>query len=215
MDNFKIFYSFHYEDVGNFKANIIRNSSRLKCFHGLLTDQSIWEKFKAKTDSQIKKRIDESKLIDSDATIVLIGKNTHSRRWVKYEIIKSFEAGNTLVGIHINRIKGREVAISRKGLNPFDRLGFKYDEENDILSFYELVDRKWRPFKDLPFIKNKKRNAVFVKGTNFLQWLVGNEKNGRFYRLSEFFYEYTWEKGEHNAETLFQWLKDSHEWLKV
>ncbi|WP_435354274.1 TIR domain-containing protein [Emticicia sp. SJ17W-69] len=215
MDNFNVFYSFHYEDVGNFKANIIRNSSKLKCYKGLLTDQSIWEEFKAKTDAQIKKRIDNSKLIDSDATIILIGKNTHSRRWVKYEIIKSFEAGNTLVGIHINRIKGKEGTISRKGLNPFDRLGFKYDEENEILYFYELVDGTWQPFEDLPSIKNKKRNTVFVKSTNFWQWLRGNEKDGRFYRLSEFFREYSWKTGEHNAETLFQWIKESHDWIII
>ena len=214
MQNFKVFYSFHYEDVGSFKANIIRNSSRLKCYQGLLTDQSIWEEFRAKTDTQIKKRIDNSDLIDSDATIILIGQNTHERRWVKYEIIKSFEAGNTLLGIHINRVKGKE-GITRKGLNPFDRLGFEYDEEEDILRFYELVNRSWKPFKDLPFIENKKKNTVFVKGENFIQWLTGNGKNGRFYRLSEFFPEYTWKTSDHNAEDLYNWIEDSHKWIKV
>lgn len=215
MANFKVFYSFHYEDVGSFKVNIIRNSSRLKCYHGLLTDQSIWEEYKAKSDAQIKKRIDNSELMNSDATVILIGENTHQRRWVKYEIIKSFEAGNTLIGIHINRVKGKNSVISRKGLNPFDRLGFRYDEEKNILRFYELVDRKWQVFKDLPFVENHKENTVFVKPTNIFQQLFGNRKDSNFYRLSDYFPEYTWKVGEHNAETLFDWVKENHEWIKI
>lgn len=214
MDSFKVFYSFHYEDVGSFKANIVRNSSRLKCYQGLLTDQSIWEEFKVNTDKQIKQRIDTSELKKSDATIVLIGQNTYERRWVKYEIIKSFEAGNTLIGIHLNRIKGKE-GITRKGLDPFDRLGFKYDEKKDVLRFYELVDRKWQVFKDLPYVENHKRNAVFVRPTNALQRLFGKEKDKIFYKLSDHFPEYTWKIGEHNAETLYNWIKENHERIDV
>lgn len=215
MNSFKVFYSFHYEDVSSFKANIVRNSARLKCYQGLLTDQSIWEEFKVNTDKQIKQRIDTSELRNSDATIVLIGQNTYERRWVKYEIIKSFEAGNTLIGIHINRIKGKNGVISRKGLNPFERLGFEYDEEKDILRFYELVNRKWQPFKDLPYVKNHKENTVFVRPNNIFRRLFSGDRNGKFYKLSNYFPEYTWKVNEHNAETLFDWVKENHEWIKI
>jgi MTH538 TIR-like domain (DUF1863) len=214
MENFNVFYSFHYEDVGSFKASIIRNTSKLKCYQGLLTDQSIWEEFKAKTDYQIKKRIDSSGLINSDVTVVLIGQNTHERRWVKYEIIKSFESGNTLIGVHINRVKGL-VGITKKGLNPFDRLAFKYDEPNDLLYFYELIDRKWKLFEDLPFVANHKQNTVFIKKPSFFKSLFGKSKHGVMYRLSELFPEYSWKIGEHNATNLHGWINDAHQWIKV
>lgn len=152
MENIKVFYSFHYDDVKNFKANIIRNTSRIKCFQGLLTDKSIWEQFKESNVSLIKERINNSELVDSDATVVLIGQQTHSRTWVKYEIIKSFQFGNSLIGVHINRIKGR-TGITPKGLNPFERLGFKYFEDEDILRFYELNNRSWKPYAKLPVVK--------------------------------------------------------------
>ncbi|WP_428655011.1 TIR domain-containing protein [Runella sp.] len=214
MESFKVFYSFHYEDVGNFKANIIRNTSKIKCYQGLLSDQSIWEEFKAKNASQIKVRIDSSSLIDADATVVLIGQNTHERRWVKYEIIKSFEAGNTLIGVHINRVKGN-IGITRKGLSPFDRLAFRYDENKERLYFLELINGRWQPFEDLPFVNNKTKNSVYVKKTNFIQSIFRRYKDGNLYKLSEFFPEYTWKIGEHNAESLHEWIQESHIWISI
>lgn len=215
MEHFDVFYSFHYDDVSSFKANIIRNSSKLKCYQGLLTDKSIWEPFKVKAPKEIKQRIDESELVNSDATIVLIGEATHSRKWVKYEIIKSFEAGNTLIGINIHKIKGKDEKVTSKGKNPFDRLAFKYDKEKDTLYFYELINRSWRPFKDLPSVKNHKQNSVYVKNRTFGQWLRGESKDGKKYRLSDFFQVYTWQKGQNNAEVLHMWLNKSHKWITV
>lgn len=214
MQNFNVFYSFHYEDVGNFKANIIRNSSRLRCYEGLLTDKSIWEEFKAKSDFLIKNRIDNSPLKDCDVTVVLIGQGTHERRWVKYEIIKSIEHGNSLISIHINRIKGRQ-GITKKGLNPFERLSLKYDERKNIINFYELNNGVWKLFEDLPFVKNKSNNSIFVKETNFFQDLFGVSKHGLKHRLSDFFPEYTWNIKENNAQDLHSWILKAHRWVEL
>jgi hypothetical protein len=215
MEHFGVFYSFHYEDVSSFKANIIRNSSKLKCYQGLLTDKSIWEAFKIKTQKEIKKRIDESELVNSDATIVLIGEETHNRKWVKYEIIKSFEAGNTLIGININKIKGRDENPTKKGRNPFELLAFKYDKEKDTLYFYELINRSWKPFTLLPYIKNDKKNSIYVKDRTFGQWLRGESKEGKRYKLSDFFEVHTWKQGQNNARVLHEWLNESHKWITV
>jgi hypothetical protein len=212
---YSVFFSFHYDDVKSFRANVVRNCHRFTKFNGLFTDSSMWENGRPKTPTQVKKIINESELTLTDITVVLIGQKTYERRWVKYEIIKSFEQGNTLLGIHINRIKGKEKKIVPKGKNPFDRLGFKYKAKSDTLYFYELADRKWRPFKDLPSVRNHKSNSVFIKDIGFWDKLFGRDDRDKFYTLSDFFQTYTWKVGEHNAESLTQWFDNSHEWIMV
>ena len=43
-----VFSSFDYADVGNFRANVVRNSWLLKNKHESFVDGSIWEPLKAK-----------------------------------------------------------------------------------------------------------------------------------------------------------------------
>ena len=40
-------------------------------------------------------------------TRALIGSDVLGRPWVRYELLKSFVRGNSLLGIHINNIKGQ------------------------------------------------------------------------------------------------------------
>jgi hypothetical protein len=49
------FFSFCYEDVKNFKVNVVRNSWLINHSSGTFIDGSIWEKEKSKGPSQIKK----------------------------------------------------------------------------------------------------------------------------------------------------------------
>ena len=80
----------------------------------------------------------EEGLKKTSVTTVLIGDETASRRWVKYEIVKSFERGNGILGIHINRIRGRDQSISARGLNPLDRLAFQISEDGKKIRFMNL-----------------------------------------------------------------------------
>ena len=66
-------------------------------------DAAEFEKIKKGGDPAIKKWID-GQLNGTSVTIVLVGKNTRSSRWVKYEIAKSKEIGNGLLGIDISQI---------------------------------------------------------------------------------------------------------------
>ena len=52
--------------------------------------------------------------------IVLIGTETASRKWVKYEIEKAWRDGKGLFGIYINRLKCPNGSSSTKGANPFN-----------------------------------------------------------------------------------------------
>lgn len=195
------FFSFCYEDVKNFKVNVVRNSWLLNQSADTFIDGSIWEKEKSKGPTVLKKLI-ETGLKKTSVTTVLIGDETADRRWVKYEIVKSFEKGNGILGIHINRIRGKEQAISARGLNPLDRLAFQITEDGKKIRFYELINRKWIVFADLPEINNKKSNTLYFEDIWF------SNEFGKSFRFSDKFNTYCWvnDNGHKNFST---WVEDA------
>lgn len=197
------FFSFCYEDVKNFKVNVVRNSWLLNHSADSFIDGSIWEKEKSKGPTVIKNLI-ETGLKKTSVTTVLIGDQTADRRWVKYEIVKSFEKGNGILAIHINRIRGKEQAISARGLNPLDRLAFQISENGKKIRFYELVNRKWVAFADLPEINNKKSNTLYFEDSWF------SNDFGKSFRFSDKFDTYCWvnNKGHKNFST---WVANAAE----
>jgi hypothetical protein len=113
----RTFFSFHYErDV--WRASVVRNSANLKSnITPEFIDASLWEEAKRKGDDAIKRLINGA-LDRTTVTAVLIGSETSSRRWVKYEIQKSLDRGNGLFGIYIHNIKDRNGNTAPKGINP-------------------------------------------------------------------------------------------------
>ena len=51
--------------------------------------------------------------------VVLIGKTTSTRKWVKYEIEKAYELKKGIVGIYIHGLKNENGDQTEKGSNPF------------------------------------------------------------------------------------------------
>lgn len=99
-----VFFSFHYQrDI--WRANVVRNSGVVigESAAGF-RDASLWEEAKKKGDVAIKKMINDG-MIGSTVTAVLIGAETASRRYVNYEIDKSIERNNGLLGLRIHHIK--------------------------------------------------------------------------------------------------------------
>ena len=99
----KVFFSFKYEDVS--RAMVVRNSwvTQGKEAAGFI-DAADFENLKKQGDATIKNWIDKQ-LEGTSVTVVLVGEKTCSSRWVKYEIEKSIEKGNGLLGIDISKIK--------------------------------------------------------------------------------------------------------------
>lgn len=99
----RTFFSFKYKDVS--RAMIVRNSwvTQGKEAAGFI-DAADFEEVKRKGDTAIKNWID-SQLKGTSVTVVLVGEKTCSSRWVKYEIEKSIEIGNGLLGIDVSKIK--------------------------------------------------------------------------------------------------------------
>jgi 5-formaminoimidazole-4-carboxamide-1-beta-D-ribofuranosyl 5'-monophosphate synthetase len=99
----KVFFSFKYKDVS--RAMIVRNSwvAQGKESAGFI-DAADFEEVKEKGDKAIQNWID-NQLKGTSVTVVLVGEKTCSSRWVKYEIEKSIEMGNGLLGIDVSKIK--------------------------------------------------------------------------------------------------------------
>lgn len=100
----RAFFSFEYkQDVS--RSMVVRNSwvTQGKEAAGF-TDAAEFEKLEKKGDPAIAAWID-SQLNGTSVTVVLVGAKTCSSRWVKYEIEKSKEIGNGLLGIDISKIE--------------------------------------------------------------------------------------------------------------
>ncbi len=113
----KVFFSFHYQkDI--FRVNVVRNSHIVEGtsaagFH----DASLWEEAKLKGDKAVKDLIDRG-LEGTSVTCVLIGQDTAQRRWVTYEIERSVQRGNGLLGIHLANIRNITQLTTAKGAVP-------------------------------------------------------------------------------------------------
>jgi hypothetical protein len=100
----KVFFSFKYKsDVS--RAMVVRNSwvAQGKEAAGFI-DSADFEDLKRQGDTAVKNWIDKQ-LNGTSVTVVLVGEKTCDSRWVKYEIEKSIEIGNGLLGIDVSKIK--------------------------------------------------------------------------------------------------------------
>lgn len=101
----RVFFSFHY-DRDAWSVAQVRNSWLANPFHQTqpFRDRAAWEQVKRQGDNAIKRWID-SQLKGSSVTVVLIGPETLSRRWVRYEVDESLRLGMGLLGVTLNGMK--------------------------------------------------------------------------------------------------------------
>lgn len=147
----QVFFSFHYDDVKTFRANVVRNHGFTKedGQEAGFFDASIWEDAKRHGDISVKRLIN-SNLENTSVTCVLIGTGTWNRPWVRYEILKSYDRGNSLFGVHINSVTDKNRQTFPQGTNPFDYLGFVVSEDGEKLSYQEHDGTSWKVYQDLP-----------------------------------------------------------------
>jgi hypothetical protein len=194
------FFSFHYRDVESFRVNVVRNSSLFKKpgDASKVIDGSLWEASQLRGEKALKELIDGA-LIGTSVTAVLIGANTHERKWVKYELVRSFVTGNAILGIHLNRIREAHTQrITAKGLNPLDRLAVFVPDDYKALSFLELV----------------KGNSVYFSPSFLSQIGFGPTESERKILFSKLFNTYCWtnDDGYHNMANWIETarLRDTH-----
>lgn len=139
----RAFFSFHYEqDV--WRSSIVRNSWRTHPDREAagFWDASLWEETKRQGDGAIQRLIDAG-LEYTSVTAVLIGSETADRRWVQYEIRKSYERGNGLLGIYIHNIKDQQGWTSWKGDDPFTRV-YVGQDRRPIYLYDWVIDDGYR-----------------------------------------------------------------------
>jgi Thoeris protein ThsB, TIR-like domain len=182
----RVYFAFHYQDVIDFRANVVRNHNALQGSQKAgYFDASIWEESEKKGDLALKRMIN-SELQNTSVTAILIGSETYARRWVQYEIMKSIERGNKVIGVHINKIPCKNKKTKGLGPNPFDYLGLMIDEAGTKGTPTIWNGSKWDYYQDLgKFEISKQPPTNCGKHLQLSHWLpnfdwIGNDGFNNF-----------------------------------
>lgn len=134
----KVFYSFCYTDDIN-RTMVVRNrwvTQGSQTISGII-DKAEFEKIKKNGDQAVYNWIDKQ-LEGTSVTVVLIGSNTLGRKFVQYEIRKSIERGNAIIGVHINKIKDMQTSRTSDKGNVHTVIG--YYKDNSPAYFDNICD---------------------------------------------------------------------------
>ena len=111
----KVFFSFHF-DADSWRASKVRQMGALEGNEPVSGND--WETVKRGGDAAIESWI-ASQMKGRTCAVVLVGAQTASRPWVKYEIRKAWESGLGVVGVRIHGLTDRNLQTARPGANPF------------------------------------------------------------------------------------------------
>ncbi|MEV5475056.1 TIR domain-containing protein [Streptomyces sp. NPDC052207] len=149
-----VFYSFHYVP-DNWRAAQVRNMGVLE--GNRPASDNDWEQVKKGGESAIRNWID-SQLRGRSCTVVLIGSGTAGRKWINYEIKKSWEDGKGVLGIYIHNLLDRGGYQSTKGRNPFSDYTIGGVNMSSIVKAYDP------PFTSSQYVYGHIKN-------NFADWV--------------------------------------------
>ncbi|MGF6505872.1 TIR domain-containing protein [Paraburkholderia sp. 32] len=189
----RVFFSFHYQDVIDFRANVVRSHWVTKDREDAgFFDASIWEESKKKGSDELKKLI-KIGLENTSNTCVLIGSDTYARPWVRYEILYSIRRGNHVFGVHINKIKGKDGKVKANGPNPFEYVALKYSSDGTSVEPMEFKNGKWMAFSEM--------------GAYKLKNVASRERWGKAMKLSDIGYKtYCWSDND-GYNSFANWVK--------
>lgn len=122
----KVFFSFHYDNDIN-RSMVVRNNwvTQGKEAAGFI-DKAEFEKMKRQGDSAVHRWIDKQ-LEGTSVTVVLIGSETLNRPFVQYEICKSLQKGNAVIGVYINGIRDMRTSLTSSKGNIHTIIGYYND----------------------------------------------------------------------------------------
>jgi len=129
----RVFYSFHYKPDA-WRTSQVRNIGKID--GNKAASDNDWETITKGGDEAIKKWIN-GQLEGRSCTIVLIGAETAGRKWIKYEIEKSWNDDKGLLGIYIHNLKDIYGKQTTKGRNPFDDFKINGTSLSSIVRAYD------------------------------------------------------------------------------
>jgi hypothetical protein len=131
----RVFYSFHYVP-DNWRVSQVRNIGAIE--DNKPAKDNDWETVTRGGDKAIEKWIDDQ-MHGRSCVVVLIGAGTANRKWINHEIIKAWNAGKGVLGVHIHNLKGSDSKTSKKGDNPFDyiTLGDSGKKLSSVVKVYD------------------------------------------------------------------------------
>ena len=116
MTKRQVFYSFHFKN-DSWRAGQVRNIGVVE--GNTPVSSNDWEEVKRKGNVAVKRWIN-SHMEYRSCIIVLIGSETSSREWCRYEIEHAWKEGKGIVGIYVHHLKDFNGEQSTKGNNPVD-----------------------------------------------------------------------------------------------
>jgi hypothetical protein len=119
----KVFFSFHYIP-DNWRASQVRNIGVVE--GNQPCSDNDWEEVKKGGEVAIQVWID-GQLSSRSCALVLIGRETAGRKWIKYEIEKAWNDGKGVLGVYIHNLLDSDSKQATKGRNPFEDLTMKRD----------------------------------------------------------------------------------------
>jgi len=129
----RVFFSFHF-DKDAWRAGQVRNMGVVEGDKPMSDND--WETVKKGGDKGIEKWI-EGQLNGTSCTIVLVGSETSTRPWIKYEIKRSWELKKGMFGICIHNLKNQDGNQSYKGANPFDNWNISDKPMSNFVTLYD------------------------------------------------------------------------------
>lgn len=147
----RVFFSFHFQnDI--FRANQVRNSWMPEGTEKAgFIDKAEFEKVERDGDKAIKDWIDKQ-LKGTSVTVVLIGSQTLSRKYVQYEIIQSYKKGNKIIGVKIGGLNDINLNTSYSDISNHILEQDKYgnvilDTDEAIRKIYDYTDDGYNNLK--------------------------------------------------------------------
>ncbi|MGD1836996.1 MAG: TIR domain-containing protein [Nitrososphaeraceae archaeon] len=140
-----VFFSFHF-DQDAWRVGQVRNCVTTMNKTPFLDDTD-WESIKRGGDTAITRWID-TQLEGTSVTVVLIGRYTSQRRYVRYELRKSWEQNKGILGIYIHNCKNYRGETDMQGsldfgINFIDKYGIG-KSFSERFSIYDWVHHNGR-----------------------------------------------------------------------
>jgi hypothetical protein len=189
----RVYFAFHYQDVIDFRANVVRNHWITKEHRddAGYFDKSLWESVQRPGGIGLKRLIHNG-LEGTSVTCVLIGTHTYARPWVRYELLKSLKRGNRLLGIHINSIAGKDRQTKPAGPNPLEYLGVTFSANGQTATLHERSGNGWSEYAE-------------IEGSASYSVNADPQYRGQGYNLANWYPTYDW-VGDRGYDNFASWV---------